>query len=139
MHNIHATCVALNNKGILLTGKSGAGKSDLALRLIEQVGAELVSDDITIISNKNNELYARSPESIKGLIEVRGIGIINKKYIKETSIKLIVELVEDFKLIERLPEKEYEEKEGIKVRKIMIYPFENSSVYKIKVVCDEIE
>lgn len=139
MHNIHATCVALNNKGILLTGKSGAGKSDLALRLIEQVGAELVSDDITIISNKNNELYACSPDSIKGLIEVRGIGIINKKYIKETSIKLIVELVEDFKLIERLPEKEYEKKEGVTIRKIMIYPFETSSVYKIKVVCDEIE
>ena len=59
--------------------------------------------------------------------------------IKEVSIKLIVELVEDYKLLERLPQKEYEKKEGVNIRKINIYPFESSSIYKIKVVCDEIE
>ena len=45
MLNIHASLVALDNKGILLLGKSGCGKSDLALRLIMEKGAKLVADD----------------------------------------------------------------------------------------------
>lgn len=139
MQNIHATCVALQNKGILIIGPSGAGKSDTALRLIEQIGAALVADDRTIITNKNNKLFASSPENLKGLLEVRGLGIISKKYCNETEVKLVVELVSDRSKIERLPEKEYIELENIKIKKIKVYPFEVSSVYKIKLACDEKE
>ena len=49
MENIHATCIALNNRGILLTGASGSGKSDLALRMILEKGAVLIADDRTDI------------------------------------------------------------------------------------------
>lgn len=139
MQNIYATCVSINHKGVLIIGPSGAGKSDLALRLIGQVGAELVSDDRTILTVKDKEIYATSPENIKGLLEIRGIGITQQTYVEEEKIKLIVELVDDYAKIERLPQKEYEELENIKVRKIKIYPFEGSSVYKIKVACDEKE
>lgn len=139
MQNIHATCVALQNKGILITGPSGVGKSDTALRLIEQIGAMLVADDRTIIISKNNSLYAYSPENLKGLLEVRGLGIISKNYCDEAEIKLVVELVSDRLKIERLPEKEYVELENIKIKKIKVYPFEGSSVYKIKLACDEKE
>jgi HPr kinase/phosphorylase len=72
---IHAGCVALNGKGILLLGVSGAGKSDLALRLIHE-GAALVADDRTLLTVRNKALIASAPASIKGLIEVRGLGII---------------------------------------------------------------
>lgn len=139
MQNIHATCVSLNHKGVLIIGPSGAGKSDLALRLIEQVGAILVADDRTILTAKNKELYASAPENIKSLLEIRGIGITKQKYVEEAKVILVVELVDNYTKIERLPQKEYEELENIKVRKIKIYPFEGSSVYKIKVACDEKE
>lgn len=137
MTNVHATCVSLNGIGILLLGKSGSGKSDLALRLIEQTGAILVADDRTILDIKNNEITACCNDKLKGLIEVRNIGIIKKKYLPETKIFLAVELVENREQIERLPEKEYWEYEKIKIKKIKIYPFDASAPYKIKVACDE--
>ena len=139
MQNIYATCVSLNQKGILILGKSGAGKSDLAFRLIEQCGAILVADDRTNLLVNKNDLYASCPDNIKGLMELRGIGIIKKNTEKETIVKLAVELVDDVTQIERLPEKEYITFEEIKIRKIKIYPFEASAVYKIRLVCDEIE
>ena len=138
MTNIHATCVSLNNKGILLLGKSGSGKSDLALRLIEQTGAILISDDRTELLIKNNKITASYVDKIKGLLEVRGIGIINKNYQKETQISLVVELVDNLKKVERLPEEEYWKFKNIKIRKIKLFPFECSAPYKIKAACDEI-
>lgn len=136
--NIHASCVSLNDKGILLLGKSGIGKSDLTLRLIEQLGAVLVADDRVDLIKKNNNIYASCPKNITGLLEVRGLGIISKPYLSETCINLVVELVSDFNLIERLPERQYYEFEQQQVQKIKIYPFEQSAVYKIKAACDEI-
>ena len=73
--NIHASCIAIGNKGVLLLGKSGCGKSDLALRLIDE-GARLVSDDRTLLFIAKGALHAKAPASIKGLLEVRGLGII---------------------------------------------------------------
>lgn len=137
MDNIYATCISLNHKGILFIGKSGAGKSDLALRLIEEIGAILVSDDRTDIFAENNSVYASCPEPIKGLLEVRGLGIIKKDFIPQEKIHLIVELVENYNQIDRLPNKDFFEYKGIKIPKIKIYPFETSAVYKIKLACDE--
>jgi len=73
--NIHATCVAIGGHGVLLLGASGTGKSDLALRLIDE-GAQLVADDRSLLFVKNGALHAKAPPSIKGLLEVRGVGII---------------------------------------------------------------
>lgn len=53
--NIHATLVSLNGKGILLTGKSGSGKSDLALRMIMEYQAQLVADDRVDLVLKNGK------------------------------------------------------------------------------------
>lgn len=138
MVNIYATCVSLNNKGILLLGKSGSGKSDLALRLIEQVGAILVADDRTDLYIKNNTITASCCSNLKGLLEVRGVGIIKKKYQRETKICLVVELADNRQEVERLPEIEYWEFEKIKVRKFKLFPFDASTPYKIKTACDEI-
>jgi hypothetical protein len=73
--NIHASCVAFGGKGVLLLGASGAGKSDLALRLID-AGATLVADDRTLLFVRNGALHAKPPPSIEGLLEIRGLGII---------------------------------------------------------------
>lgn len=137
MTNIHASCITLGKQGILLLGPSGSGKSDLALRLIEQTGAILVSDDRTNLSIKNNKVYASCPENIKGLLEVRGIGVIKQKIKKETAVNLVVDLVKSPKDIERLPSPDFWIFENKKIKKIKIYPFEPSAVYKIKLACDE--
>ena len=72
---IHASCVALHGKALLITGPSGSGKSSLALRLIA-LGAELVADDRTVLELKGEALSAVAPENIAGLIEARGVGLI---------------------------------------------------------------
>jgi HPr kinase/phosphorylase len=89
--NIHASCVALGDKGVLLLGASGAGKSDLTLRLIDQ-GAKLVSDDRTILFLAKGALHARAPASIKGLLEVRGLGIVKLPVRAKVKIALVVKL-----------------------------------------------
>ena len=89
--NIHATCIAIGHRGVLLLGASGAGKSDLALRLIDG-GAKLVADDRTLMSVENGRLIARCPASIRGLIEIRGLGIVQLPVKASVAITLVVKL-----------------------------------------------
>jgi hypothetical protein len=89
--NIHASCVAIGGRGVLLLGRSGSGKSDLALRLIDQ-GAKLVADDRTILFVKNGALHAKAPVSIMGLLEIRGLGIVEMPVRTSVKIALAVRL-----------------------------------------------
>jgi hypothetical protein len=89
--NIHASCVAIDRRGVLILGDSGAGKSDLALRLIDG-GAKLVSDDRTDLYIARGRLCARAPKSIAGLIEVRGLGIIAMPFVKNVPLALAIKL-----------------------------------------------
>lgn len=85
---------------MLLTGVSGSGKSDLALRLLQQ-GFTLVSDDQTVIKRDGDRLLATAPPSIAGKLEVRGIGIVEMETLSDVPVALIVELLTD---MERLPD-----------------------------------
>ena len=89
--NIHASCVALGASGVLLLGKPGAGKSDLCLRLIDE-GARLVADDRTILFTRRGGLYGKSPASIRGLLEIRGLGIVTLPSRADVKIALVVKL-----------------------------------------------
>jgi HPr kinase/phosphorylase len=89
--NIHASCVAIGQKGVLILGDSGAGKSDLALRLIDD-GARLVADDRAELYLAHGALCARPPKSIAGLIEVRGLGVIALPCRKTVRLALAVKL-----------------------------------------------
>jgi len=89
--NIHASCIAIGKRGILILGDSGAGKSDLALRLIDD-GAALVSDDRTEIYVSRSILHARAPKTIAGLLEVRGLGIVKLPFVKSVPLALAVQL-----------------------------------------------
>jgi len=128
MKNIHATCISFKRKGVLIIGKSGSGKSDLALRMIMQKGAKLVSDDRTDISKG----FAFPPKNIEGLLEIRGIGIKRFPFLKKQKIHLIVELAQNIKEIERMPEPDFYEIEGVKLPKIKLYPFEQSALDKLE-------
>lgn len=84
---IHASCVAINGHAVLISGASGSGKSDLALRLLDR-GAPLVSDDYTLLRRDGDRLMASAPVNIAGKIEVRGVGIVDWPCISEAPVAL---------------------------------------------------
>ena len=130
---IHATCVALPEGGVLLRGESGAGKSDLALRLIDG-GARLVADDRTDLVREGDRLVARAPATIAGMIEARGMGILllpPERLATEATVVLIVDLV-DSSSVERLPEASREELLGVSLQRVSLAPFEASAPAKIR-------
>jgi len=131
MENIHATCVEIDGFGILLRGVPGSGKSDLALRLIDE-GAHLVSDDDTCVENDRGELVAVAPDSIKELIEVRGIGVVRMDIVPKVNLALLVDLVEA-EQIDRLPSEAGDKILGIDLRRITLAPFEASATAKVRI------
>jgi serine kinase of HPr protein (carbohydrate metabolism regulator) len=98
---LHASCVAIGGRAVLLKGGSGAGKSDLALRLIDR-GAMLVADDSTLVRPAGGGLVARAPATIAGLIEVRGIGIVAFPHVDDVPVVMVVVLDQPG---ERLPQR----------------------------------
>ena len=100
--DIQATAVSYKNRAILIQGSSGVGKTYLALQLIEEK-AKLIGDDIVEIFIKNNKLYCMSKEKLKGVAEVRGLGLIaGFKVAKPAPVLCVVRLHK--KPVERLPQ-----------------------------------
>jgi serine kinase of HPr protein (carbohydrate metabolism regulator) len=130
MSLVHATCVALAGRGLLLRGPSGGGKSDLALRLIDG-GALLVSDDQTRLERQGETLLAAPPATIAGLLEVRGLGLVRLPYLTEVPLHLVVDLVPAAE-VERLPEPDTVELLGLAVRRLRLAPFEASATAKVR-------
>jgi serine kinase of HPr protein (carbohydrate metabolism regulator) len=97
---LHASTVASEGRAVLITGPSGSGKSDLALRMLDR-GFTLVSDDQTIVKRDGDRLLASAPHNIAGKLEIRGIGIVEMDRIENVPIGLLVELTSD---IQRLPD-----------------------------------
>jgi serine kinase of HPr protein (carbohydrate metabolism regulator) len=96
----HASTVARDGRAVMITGPSGSGKSDLALRLFDQ-GFRLVSDDQTIVARDGERLLASAPANIAGKIEIRGIGIVDMDAVADVPVALVVELETE---IRRLPD-----------------------------------
>jgi len=71
----HGSCAARHGAGVLLLGPPGAGKSDLLLRLMGE-GWMLVADDQVLLRAEGNTLRASAPAALRGMIEVRGLGLI---------------------------------------------------------------
>ena len=135
LKRIHSTSVVIDDNGVLILGDSGSGKSDLALRLIDN-GATLISDDVSICRKNSNNIYLYCPPEIKGLLEVREIGIITVPFVERIKLRLVVNLRS--KNNERFPKDNSFRILGIKIPLISIEGKNSSAVAKIKVKLNEI-
>jgi HPr kinase/phosphorylase len=139
---LHASCVALNGKGVLVRGVSGSGKSDLVLRLIDGEGfgrgdlpvrGRMVADDQVYLSAENGKLVASPPANLAGLLEIRGRGIERFPYTEKVMVYLVVDL-QPVSQIPRMPELNDLEVDllGIKLPRILIDPIQNSAPARIR-------
>lgn len=126
---LHASCVSIGGRGVLITGKSGSGKSDLCLRLVD-AGAEMVADDRVMLSRSSGgELLARAPERLQGLLEVRGLGVMHLHYVSDIPLALVVEAAEE---AERLPEEENREYLGVSLPCLRLNLLQASATAKLR-------
>ncbi|WP_222875704.1 HPr kinase/phosphorylase [Terrihabitans soli] len=108
MPTIHASCVSFGGIGLLIRGASGAGKSRTAHILINRtplygVETRLVADDRVALELRDGALFARPPEPLKGLIEIRGLGLVRLPFLEEMRLGLVLDLLPEDE-IPRLPE-----------------------------------
>lgn len=130
MQRVHVTCVAIEGAGVLLRGPSGGGKSDLALRLIDK-GAQLVADDYADLEVRAGRLVAKAPPTIAGLLEVRGLGVVNLGNLSEVTVSLVVDLV-PAGAVDRLPEPTVCAEYGPSVPLLRLDPFQASAAAKVR-------
>lgn len=97
---LHASCVALGGRALLIRGASGRGKSGLALSLMG-LGAQLVGDDRIRLAAEDGALIARSAPNLDGLIEARGIGLLRAEPYGPARVVCVIDL--DDVETERLP------------------------------------
>jgi serine kinase of HPr protein (carbohydrate metabolism regulator) len=132
MERLRGTCIAVEGSGVLLRGPSGCGKSDLALRLIDAGGC-LVADDYTDVAEVGGRLVATAPPRLRGLLEVRGIGIIRLRAIPSATLVSCIDLVPTDE-IERMPVPEDVQILGVSVPRFAVCAAEPSSVAKVALV-----
>ncbi|MBU1881710.1 HPr(Ser) kinase/phosphatase, partial [bacterium] len=137
---LHGTLVDVYGTGVLFTGRSGIGKSEIALDLVER-GHRLVADDVVILTKKaEGILIGSGPEMLKHFMEIRGVGIIDVRQIfgvRAIRLQKRVEVLVE--LIEWNPDEDYDrtgldeqERDFLSVKipylKLPVYPGKNITV-----------
>jgi len=120
--NLHATLVVVDGQGVLIRGASGGGKSSLAVSLLRRAEAaghvaRLVADDRVLIETREGAVFGRAPPTLVGLIEIRGVGILEQPFAGEARVDLVVDLL-GREALERLPDPSFVPIGGIAVRRI---------------------
>lgn len=90
---VHGACVAIGGRAVLIEGRSGEGKSDLALRLIDR-GAALVADGQVVCHRSDKALLASAPPHLAGRIEVRGLGIVEMPSAERVPVDLLIMILD---------------------------------------------
>ncbi|MEZ5923372.1 MAG: HPr kinase/phosphatase C-terminal domain-containing protein [Hyphomicrobiaceae bacterium] len=135
---VHGTAVGIAGRAVLLRGPSGAGKSDLALRLIgagsgtpwTEQPVRLVADDQVLITVEAGLLIASSPEPIQGLLEIRGVGVVEVPSVDRATLALVVDLV-DRRAVPRLPEPDATILFGVRLPRLSLDAFSASTHLKV--------
>jgi len=103
---LHSSAVAfdtaIGQAGVLIVGKSGSGKSELALELTS-LGARLIADDQTELRREGDTIRLFAPPPLRGLIELRGLGILRAEWLEGVALAVVVDL--DEVETKRLPER----------------------------------
>ena len=130
---LHAGLVACRSsgawRGVLVLGGSGSGKSDLMLRALGQ-GFRLVADDRTVVWASNGRAFGRAPETLAGLIELRGVGVAQEPSLPLAEIALAVRC-EPPGEIERMPEEAAETVAGIEIPLLRLHARDASAPAKL--------
>ena len=139
----YGTCVALGPVAALLLGRSGSGKSDLALRFAMMMpaaeGPFLVADDQVLLEALDGRVIARPPAALAGKIEVRGIGIVSLPFRAEAELRLAIRLSEPDD-VPRMPPVTLPAitLAGVDVPVLRLAPFEASAPWKLRLALEGI-
>jgi len=132
---IDGVAVAIEDQAVLLRGASGSGRSDLALRLIDE-GARLISDEQVELQRRDGRLFVTVPElmpaELRGRIEARGLGLVPVPYVAEARpLAWVIDMVSPAE-IERLPAALTTKYLGIDVALLKLDPFAVSATAKLR-------
>jgi HPr kinase/phosphorylase len=135
---VHATAIASDGAAVLIRGASGSGKSDLALRCLTTscpalriAPGQLVADDQVLLTERSGTLFARAPDTLRGKLEVRGMGILSVPALDDVPVRLVADLTPS-DAIERLPDEGASVTLfGVDVPHLNIAPFEQSAPIKL--------
>ncbi len=135
---VHATAIAVGTRAALIRGPSGSGKSDLALRClglapsaIVQDAVRLVADDQVLLKEQRSAIVASAPATLRGKLEIRGVGILEIPAIPEAEVVLVADLIRGG-AIERYPDPwPVARILGLDIPLLRLSPFESSSALKL--------
>ena len=131
---IHAGLIALRTqgawRGALISGTFGVGKSDLMLRALE-MGFRLVSDDRTVVWASDGRLFGRAPDTLFGLIELRGLGVLTEQPLPLAEATVMVRCEPFAVELERTPDEEWAELEGLKLPMLRLHGLDASAPAKL--------
>jgi serine kinase of HPr protein (carbohydrate metabolism regulator) len=138
---LHAGLIARRVDGLwlgaLIDGPSGAGKSDLALRAARQ-GFRLVADDRVVAFLSGGRLYGRAPDTLAGLIEVRGVGVVRHDCLPFARIVLSASCAPGPDAVERVPDDATTTILGVRLPTLAIWPLEAAAPAKLAVALERL-
>lgn len=131
----HAGLVALlwrgDWRGVLIEGSSGSGKSDLALRSLAE-GFRLVADDRVLVWTSGGRPWGRAPDSLAGLMESRGLGVLPVATRPFAPIVLAIRCEPSPEAVERFPAHETLDLHGSAVPLRPLWPFDPAAPAKLR-------
>ncbi|MEP7452658.1 HPr kinase/phosphatase C-terminal domain-containing protein [Phyllobacterium sp. SB3] len=121
---VHATAIVVGDRGVLITGASGSGKSSLANALLDRASFEgryaaLVSDDQCLLHATSGRLICTTPETLRGGMEIRGSGLHEIAFESRAVIHLVVHLIEPAHAI-RMYENAEAELQGVAIEQLIL-------------------
>ena len=131
---LHAGLIALRSggawRGALISGSSGAGKSDLMLRALD-AGFRLVADDRTVAWASEERLFGRAPEALVGLIELRGLGVLSEPPLAQAEASMMVRCEPFAAELDRAPDPEWASIAGVKIPLLRLHGLDASAPAKL--------